>query len=97
MTDNVNQSKGDQDIAEWSPERKLCRYAVEWTAVKTRWSLRVNRPEKRALRKLAGDCGNPRLRVTEARIGARSGSGGAGSESPFLHQSGSLQQLDCRG
>lgn len=35
VTDNVNQSKGDRDIAEWLPERSHCRYLREWTVVKT--------------------------------------------------------------
>lgn len=69
VTDNVNQSKGDQDINEWLPSHRRCRYLTEWTAVKTRWSLRVDAAEKRAMRRLAAGCPNPRLRVSKARIG----------------------------
>jgi len=82
VTDNVNQSKGDQDIAEWLAQRGGCRYTVEWVAVKTRWRLSVNRAEKRLLRELARECGNPRLRVDRARIGTESGGGGGGGDQP---------------
>jgi hypothetical protein len=68
VTDNVNESKGDQDIAEWLPEYGQCRYLREWTAVKTRWSLRVDRAEKRAMRRLAGDCPNRLIRVKTAAV-----------------------------
>src|SRR5262249_13054688 len=63
VTDNVNESKGDQDIAEWLPDDGRCRYLREWTAVKTRWSLHVDRAEKDAMTRLAADCANPRIRV----------------------------------
>ncbi len=80
VTDNVNQSKGDRDIAEWRPDRGVCRYVEEWTAVKTRWSLTVNRAEKRTLRRLADDCPNDRLRVERARIGTGQSGGGGGDQ-----------------
>jgi len=71
VTDNVNQSKSDQDVAEWLPPRRgtWCRYIAEWVVVKTRWSLTVDRPEKRRLRELAADCPNVRLRIVRAPIG----------------------------
>jgi hypothetical protein len=68
VTDNVNQSKGDQDIAEWVPDHGLCRYVREWTAVKTRWSLTVNRTEKQTLRRLANRCPNRTIRVRVATV-----------------------------
>lgn len=71
VTDNVNQSKGDQDFREWTPDLHVCRYLREWTAVKLRWSLTVDRREKRALVERASGCGNPRLRVVRAEIGRR--------------------------
>jgi hypothetical protein len=67
VTDNVNQSKGDQDPAEWLPERQVCRYVAQHVAVKLRWSLRVDRPERRTLRALSADCPNRRITVTRAR------------------------------
>ncbi|HSS68342.1 MAG TPA: HNH endonuclease family protein [Nocardioidaceae bacterium] len=68
VTDNVNESKGDQDIAEWLPDHGRCRYVREWTAVKTRWSLRVDRREKQAMKRLAGGCPNRPIRVRMAVV-----------------------------
>lgn len=56
MTDNVNQAKSDQDVAEWLPEREVCRYAAEWVAVKTRWRLTIDELEHEALVDLAAQC-----------------------------------------
>lgn len=56
VTDNANQSKGDRDPAEWLPDRQVCRYAVDWVVVKTRWSLTVDEPERDALLAIADDC-----------------------------------------
>jgi hypothetical protein len=67
VTDNVNQSKGDQDLAEWLPARQVCRYLGEYVAVKLRWSLRVDRRESSAMRQLAEQCPNRRITVTLAR------------------------------
>jgi hypothetical protein len=49
VTDNANQTKADQDPAEWLPslEAVRCRYAGEWTAVKLRWQLTAT-PRRRA-------------------------------------------------
>ena len=82
VTDNVNQSKGDQDIADWRPQRGRCRYVGEWVAVKTRWSLRVDRGEKRSLRRLADGCRNVVLHVRKARIQLGGGGGGGGGGEP---------------
>jgi len=49
VTASTNRSKSDRDPAEWMPARARCRYVREWTAVKLRWSLTVDRAEKRAL------------------------------------------------
>ena len=67
VTDNVNQSKGDRDVAEWLPERQVCRYVRDWTAVKLRWGLRVDRAERATLLALARDCRNRRLTYAPAR------------------------------
>ncbi|MEW2357007.1 DUF1524 domain-containing protein [Spirillospora sp. NPDC029432] len=54
VTDNVNQSKGDQDPAEWTPSRTAfrCMYARSWTDVKYRYGLKVDSAEKQALTSL---------------------------------------------
>ncbi|BEL03129.1 hypothetical protein Q0Z83_013200 [Actinoplanes sichuanensis] len=68
VTDNVNQSKGDQDPAEWVPSLASvrCRYITEWTAVKTRWALTVDTAEKSALTTYAAACTNSTVTVVTA-------------------------------
>ncbi|MEV4274582.1 proprotein convertase P-domain-containing protein [Actinoplanes xinjiangensis] len=65
VTDNVNQSKGDRDPAEWIPSVAgvRCRYITEWTAVKTRWGLTVDTAEKSALTTYAAACTNSTVTV----------------------------------
>lgn len=69
VTDNVNQSKSDQDPAEWLPDRDRCRYVHEWTAVKTRWSLTVDQVEHDRLTQLASGCPDVWVTVELAPIG----------------------------
>jgi hypothetical protein len=66
VTDNVNQSKGDRDPAEWMPplSNVHCRYIAEWAAVKTRWGLTVDSAEKSALTSVANGCSNVTVTVT---------------------------------
>ena len=64
VTDNVNQSKGDQDPATWLPTYDRCRYLEEWTAVKIRWGLTVDSAEQDALISLGSQCPNVTLSVT---------------------------------
>ncbi|OZV74968.1 HNH endonuclease [Micromonospora echinospora] len=66
VTDNVNQSKGDQDPASWMPTQERCRYVTEWAAVKTRWRLTVDTAEKNALTSHAASCSNILVTVTHA-------------------------------
>jgi len=75
VTDNVNQSKSDRDPAEWLPQYGKCRYVREWTAVKLRWSLKVDSAEKSRLAKVAAGCDNVYLTVRKASIGTGSTSG----------------------
>jgi len=75
VTDNVNSSKGDRDPAEWLPPRHKCLYVEQYTAVKMRWALRVNRPEKRALTRVASGCQNSIIEVRRAPIRTGPGSG----------------------
>ncbi|MEJ3745982.1 proprotein convertase P-domain-containing protein [Actinomycetes bacterium KLBMP 9797] len=65
VTDNVNQSKSDQDPAEWMPSLTSvhCRYVGEWAAVKTRWGLTVDSAEKSALASYAASCSNVTITV----------------------------------
>ena len=68
VTDNVNQSKGDRDPAEWMPSYSgaTCRYVNEWVADKTRWRLSADSAEKAALTSLAASGPNTTLTVTYA-------------------------------
>lgn len=69
VTASSNRSKGDQDPAEWLPSDRKCRYVKQYVAVKIRWSLSVDRVEKRALRTRADSCRDVTLKVQKAVIG----------------------------
>lgn len=58
VTDNVNQSKGDQTPETWKPPRTAywCTYAKMWVHVKYRYFLTVNSAEKSALTSMLGTC-----------------------------------------
>ncbi|WP_326649676.1 MULTISPECIES: HNH endonuclease family protein [unclassified Streptomyces] len=58
VTDNVNQSKGDQDPAEWLPSRTSyrCMYARMWVDVKHYYNLKVDSAEKSALQGILNGC-----------------------------------------
>ncbi|MGI8336232.1 HNH endonuclease family protein [Actinomadura scrupuli] len=58
VTDNVNQSKGDQDPSTWKPSLTSfwCTYAKAWIDVKYEWSLTLNSTEKTALNTMLGRC-----------------------------------------
>jgi hypothetical protein len=66
VTDSVNQTKSDQDPAEWLPAQQQCRYLREWVAVKHRWALNVDSAEKSALTSLASGCDDLTITVTLA-------------------------------
>ena len=68
VTDNVNQSKGDRDPSDWMPDFGRCVYARQYTAVKLRWTLKVNADEKNTLRRIASHCPNAVIRVHKARV-----------------------------
>lgn len=65
VTDNVNQSKGDQDPSTWLPTYDKCRYVAEWIAVKIRWGLSADSAEKSVLNSYAASCSNT-ITVTTA-------------------------------
>lgn len=58
VTDHVNQSKGDQDPAEWMPPTTSyhCYYARMWVDVKHHYSLTVNAEEKTKLSSVLSGC-----------------------------------------
>ncbi len=59
VTDNINQSKGEKDPAQWLPPSSgaTCRYISDWVVVKYRWNLTADQAEVDALNTLlAGPC-----------------------------------------
>ncbi|GAA3991366.1 HNH endonuclease family protein [Streptomyces sp. NBC_01352] len=58
VTDNVNQSKGDQDPATWMPSRTAyrCTYVRAWVQVKYYYDLSVDSAEKSALTSYLSGC-----------------------------------------
>ncbi|MDQ3406114.1 MAG: HNH endonuclease family protein [Actinomycetota bacterium] len=58
VTDNVNQSKGDQTPATWKPPLTSyhCTYAKMWSRVKYRYALSVTSAEKSALTSMLNTC-----------------------------------------
>ncbi|MFE2281739.1 HNH endonuclease family protein [Streptomyces sp. NPDC059454] len=58
VTDNVNQSKGDQDPATWMPSRTAyrCTYVRAWVQVKYYYGLSVDPSEKSALQNHLASC-----------------------------------------
>ena len=66
VTDNINQSKGDRDPAQWLPPRASvrCTYAIQWVQVKYRWRLTMDATERSTLSSiLSGDCGDRTVTV----------------------------------
>ncbi|GAA2335597.1 HNH endonuclease family protein [Saccharopolyspora halophila] len=58
VTDNVNQSKGDQTPAEWMPSRTEyhCTYASMWVGTKHKYDLTITDAEKSALESALATC-----------------------------------------
>ncbi|KAI3317221.1 hypothetical protein HD806DRAFT_395340 [Xylariaceae sp. AK1471] len=58
VTDNVNQSKGDQSPDKWKPPLAsfYCVYARSWIQVKSYWALAITTAEKSALSSMLDTC-----------------------------------------
>ncbi|KAG6917210.1 hypothetical protein DXG01_003415 [Tephrocybe rancida] len=58
VTDNLNESKGDQDVAEWVPPLAsyVCTYVRAWITVKHYYSLNIDSAEKTALTNYLANC-----------------------------------------
>ncbi|MFG1918384.1 DUF1524 domain-containing protein [Micromonospora sp. NPDC048898] len=58
VTDNVNQSKGDQDPSTWQPSLSSyrCTYSKMWITVKYNWGLTLQSSEKSALQGMLDTC-----------------------------------------
>ncbi len=64
VTASQNRSKGDQDVAEWTPPINDCRYIKDWVADKIRWGLSQDSSERSALQGIASGCTNSTITVT---------------------------------
>jgi hypothetical protein len=58
VTDNVNQSKGDQDPSTWKPPLTsyYCTYAEMWIGSKSQWDLTLQSSEKSELQSMLDTC-----------------------------------------
>ncbi|THH32680.1 hypothetical protein EUX98_g1505 [Antrodiella citrinella] len=58
ITDNLNESKGDRDPAQWMPPLASfqCEYARAWVQVKKFYALTLDSAEKTALEKILDGC-----------------------------------------
>lgn len=64
----AHRSKADQDPDQWLPTntKATCRYVIEWTAVKLRWSLTADTEEREFLARLAEACPDAVVTYTPA-------------------------------
>jgi len=72
VTASVNRSKGDKDPASWLPHKNKCRYVSEWVGVKYRWTLSVDKQEKKAIARTLSNCAKSERLVpkpSKAKIG----------------------------
>lgn len=58
VTDNVNQQKSDQDLAEWLPSRTEfhCVYVRAWVQVKYYYGLNMDSAEKAVAQDILSGC-----------------------------------------
>ncbi|KAJ7576007.1 hypothetical protein C8J56DRAFT_826993 [Mycena floridula] len=58
VTDNLNESKGDKDIAEWVPPLAsyVCTYVRAWVTVKHFYNLTIDSAEKAAITSYLAKC-----------------------------------------
>ncbi|PXY23890.1 hypothetical protein BAY59_29225 [Prauserella coralliicola] len=57
VTARSNRAKGDQDPAEWLPDRDRCGYVRQWTETKRRYALTADPAEAEAIRAVLSRCG----------------------------------------
>jgi len=69
VTDNVNQAKGDKDVAEWTPPAAsaICRHTTDTVVVRTRWGLSLDRAELNAINRIMAGCPDEEITLTLAR------------------------------
>lgn len=72
VTDDVNQSKADQDPATWTPPFDRCRYLRDFVTVKVRWGLSVDPAEREAMTSIADGCADVMVVVNRHEAGTTS-------------------------
>lgn len=68
ITTALNYDKLADDPQRYIPRVNVCRYISSWIAVKLRWDLSVDHPERDAIAKVARDCPNDTLTVSRAKV-----------------------------
>lgn len=66
QTSRLNSSKQASGPEQWLPPANVCLYIAQWTTVKARWRLTVDKAEKAALIRHADKCAPMRLSITRA-------------------------------
>ena len=66
QTSRLNSSKQASGPEQWLPPANVCLYIAQWTTVKARWRLTVDKTEKAALIRHADKCAPMRLSITRA-------------------------------
>ena len=66
QTSSLNSSKQASGPEQWLPPANVCSYVIQWTVVKARWGLTVDKAEKAALVKLADSCTAVQITITKA-------------------------------
>ena len=64
QTSALNSAKQAKSPDQWLPPKNQCQYMRDWTMVKIRWGLKVDRAEKDFLVAKAATCTNTTLTVT---------------------------------
>lgn len=65
QTSALNASKQASGPEQWLPPANVCSYVIQWTVVKARWGLTVDKAEKAALIRLADGCKEVQISITK--------------------------------
>ncbi|GAA2173526.1 HNH endonuclease family protein [Arthrobacter parietis] len=65
QTSALNSSKQASGPEQWMPPANQCSYIAQWTVVKARWGMTVDKSEKAALIKWADKCAAVKLTITK--------------------------------
>ncbi|MHA7275657.1 HNH endonuclease family protein [Arthrobacter sp. HLT1-21] len=65
QTSRLNSSKQASGPEQWMPPANHCSYIIQWTVVKARWGMTVDKAEKAALIQWADKCAGVKLTITK--------------------------------